>query len=69
VISAIVWGIALVVVAGLVVVLRKAGKDAERARGAADTIKAGERIAESQGKRVDSLDALRDELRDGSGKL
>lgn len=67
--AAVVWGLGFVVLAGLVFVVRKAGKDAVKARVAADTIKAGERIAESQANRVDTLAELRDKLRDGSGPL
>lgn len=62
-------GLMALVFAGVLWYARKAGKDSVTAGIGADLAATGERIAESQGKRVDTLSGLRDELRDRTGQL
>lgn len=58
------------VIVGLVLwFTRKAGGDSVKAQQGVDNAKASERIAQAVADSPRTLDDLRDQLRDGSGKL
>lgn len=67
--TGIISGVIAVIVGLVLWFTRKAGGDSVKAQQGVDNAKASERIAQAVADSPRTLDDLRDQLRDGSGKL